>query len=35
MLLALVLWVDRDDPGTVVWVPLVVNDGAEEVIVVL
>ena len=35
MLLALVLWVDWDDPGAVVWVPLVVKDGAEEVIVVL
>lgn len=33
--LALVLCVDWDDLGTVVWLPLVVENGAEEVIVVL
>ena len=35
MWLALVLCVDWDDPGAVVLLPLVVNDGADEVIVVL
>ena len=32
---ALVLCVDWDDPGTMVWLPLVVKEGAEEVTVVL
>ena len=35
MWLALVLCVDWDDLGAVVRLPLVVNDGADEVIVVL
>ena len=33
--LAIVLCVDWDDPGTVVRLPLVVNDGADEVALVL
>ena len=35
MWLALVLCVDWDDPGTVVWLALVVENGAEEMIVEL
>ena len=35
MWLTLVLCVDWDDPGTVVLLLLVVNDGADEVTVVL
>ena len=32
---ALVLYVGWDDPGTVVWLPLVVKDVAGEITVVL